>query len=80
MSVCACTCLCASEQRGSPELKAPFLMFSLGCGRVRREITNRLPQWIVTHKHTQNVARAVQRNVFKVDGPTKLTTLYLNFR
>ncbi len=52
--VCVHACLCVSERRGSPELKAPFLMFSLGCGLVKREITNRLTHWLTarTQKHT----------------------------
>lgn len=39
---CVCFCVQISVHRGSPELKAPFLMFGLGYGLVRREITNRL--------------------------------------
>lgn len=54
--VCARACVhmhvCFSEQRESPELNALFLMFSLGCGLVRREITNRLTQTHNTHSKT----------------------------
>lgn len=57
------------------KLRAQFMMYSLICGLLRKEITNRLdlPQGGSENKPT--VVAAAERNALKVNDPTNLTVL-----